>query len=411
MNVFRKIESYLREKLYCQATGLFYDRIRNDQNDPFGDLPYPAEIAIQFPNPGGFGTGMEDCAINAGHMLEYLAFDHILHNADICEKSENILRGLRLCESVHGKNGFLVRGVSHRDGKSCYFNSSRDQLTMAVAGMFDLYRLIPSLPAAQKDLIRIMLSEIAAYCQKTVTAENDWSYLRLDGGRALVSTLWNCATHEMLRLPMIYTAAFETGREPQFLQEAMKYMEEGLRASEQFDEKQYYWDFPIIQMQISLDVLRHSPSMKQYHNSLAALMNRVAKAAYREFMIVLERCEKFDGDWYSYNTNWRLLPMRIMRDSLKNNKYNAVVDGFTYLNPVYDENFYNIVELQRSLGNYLTTALLAPENPVAPRDFERFLAFADSVDYTRTTHAGPFSLLHGGSLGEFRFAGMLRDEK
>lgn len=401
-NIASDINAFLWGKLYSLETGLFYDRIQPG-NDPFSDLPDLSEIANQFPNPGGWGTGMEDSSINAGHMLECLALEHLLYGTEIFRKAKNVLRGIRLCESVHGKNGFLVRSVSHRDGRSCYINSSRDQLTMIAAGMYDLYRLVPGLPEDERALIRTILSEIAAYCIRTVTPENNYSYLRLDGGRALVSTLWKCDVHEMLRLPMIYGAAWECCREERFLSEALEYMEEGIRVSENFDENKYYWDFPLVQMQLSLDVLRNCPALAEFHGTLEVLMDRVAFAACREFLRILELCENYEGDWYVYNSGWRQLPMRIMGDSLKQSGGSAVLDGCTFLNPVYDEGFFRIVELQRSLGNYLIAALLAPRTPLKCAEYERFLDFAVSLDYSKTTHAGPFSLLHGMLLGEQRF--------
>ena len=49
---------YIWKKLFCAKTGLFYDRISPD-DDRFSHLPSVEEIAKQFPNPSGWGTGME----------------------------------------------------------------------------------------------------------------------------------------------------------------------------------------------------------------------------------------------------------------------------------------------------------------------------------------------------------------
>ena len=385
---------HIWKKLFCAKTGLFYDRISPD-DDRFSHLPAVEEIARQFPNPSGWGTGMEDCSINAGHALEVLALMYKIGGEDVTVLIGEVLRGLRLCESVHGKNGFLVRGVSHRDGKSCYFNSSRDQITMAVAGLFDVYHNVSSLSDSQRELIRTMLHEMALYCRKVVTKESGYSYLRLDGGRALVSELWDCGVHEMLRLPMIYAACAVVNDEPEFREETFRYMEEGLRVSETFDETIYWWDFPLIQMQLSLDILHKCPFLESYRARIERLMDKVGVAARREFLNVLTRCEQYQGDWNAYNANWRTLPMKTTPMTLKESPTNAVYDGYTYLNPVYPEEFMRIVEYERSLGNYLASSLLAPNSGIDVEQWNRFIAFMEKQDFSKCTHAGPFSLLHG----------------
>lgn len=389
---------YIWKKLFCAETGLFYDRISPD-DDRFSHLPSVEEIAKQFPNPSGWGTGMEECAINAGHVLEVLSLIHQLGNEDVAVPAGDVLCGIRLCESVHGNNGFVVRGVSHRDGKSCYFNSSRDQITMAVGGMFDIFMRVPSLPEEQRALIKNMLGEIARYCRKVVTKENGYSYLRLDGGKAIVSELWNCDVHEMLRLPMVYAASAVINDEAEFRDETLKYMEEGMRVSETFDETRYWWDFPLIQMQLSLDVLRQCPFLVDFHNRIVNLMDKVGVAAQRQFLSVLDKCEQNEGDWNVYNENWRMLPMKTTPMTLKNSPTNAVYDGYTYLNPVYPEAFFRIVEYERSLGNYLASAMLAPHRRIDAGQWSRFIAFMEKQDFSKCTHAGPFSLLHGYMLG------------
>ena len=397
--LLKKMYSYLWKTLFCPETGLFYDRI-SDGNDRFRDLPSLEEIAKQFPNPCGWSTGMEDCSINGGHMLLTLAQIHRLTGEDLSEKISALLSGVCLCETIHGNRGFLVRGVSHRDGKSCYFNSSRDQLTMMTGGLFELYRSVPFLAEPQRELIRNMLLEMAQYCRKSVTEKNHYSYLRLDGGRAIVSDLWACDVHEMLRLPMIYAAAGVVCEDGLFRREAAALMEEGLRVSEMFDKDKYYWDFPLIQMQLSLDVLRKCDFLAPYHKRLDLLREKVGFVAHREFCKVLERSRNYTGDWNVFCPNWRTLPMKMTAMTLKEDPCNGVFDGYTYLNPVYPQEFGVIVEYLRSLGNYLTAALLAGNSScVKKEDWKDYCGFLETLEFEKCTHAGPFSLLHGYVLG------------
>ena len=63
----------VRETLYCPETGLIYDYVTSrEPAQRFAHLPCRAEVEANLPNPCGWGTGMEDCAINAGTMLDTL---------------------------------------------------------------------------------------------------------------------------------------------------------------------------------------------------------------------------------------------------------------------------------------------------------------------------------------------------
>ena len=124
-------------------------------------------------------------------------------------------------------------------------------------------------------------------------------------------------------------------------------------------------------------------------------MKDVAFTAKREFLNVLERCEVYTGDWNVYCNNWRALPMYVTPATIAENPHNTVFDGYTYLNPSYNKDFAIIVEYLRSLGNYLTATLLAPEASIDQADTGRFISLLSRIDFSQCTHAGPFSLLHG----------------
>ena len=60
----------IREQLFDPRTNLFYDyTTSHDRAQKFRYLPAPEEVAADFPNPCGWGTGMEDCMLNAGSAL------------------------------------------------------------------------------------------------------------------------------------------------------------------------------------------------------------------------------------------------------------------------------------------------------------------------------------------------------
>ena len=102
-------------------------------------LPTPEEIARGFPNRAGWHTGMENPAHNAGLYLAAVVLRHQLgHDAASADEARLLFSGMkRLCDAAKDP-GFLPRGVA-LDGASHYTNSSCDQTTMFLNGIFRYY--------------------------------------------------------------------------------------------------------------------------------------------------------------------------------------------------------------------------------------------------------------------------------
>ena len=102
-------------------------------------LPTPEEIARGFPNRAGWCIGMENPALNAGQYLPAVVLRHQLgHDAASADEARLLFSGMkRLCD-VAKDPGFLPRGVA-LDGASHYTNSSVDQITMFLNGIFRYY--------------------------------------------------------------------------------------------------------------------------------------------------------------------------------------------------------------------------------------------------------------------------------
>ena len=75
--------------------------------------------------------------LNAGSVIDILRIRKTVLGEENTGRAEKVVNGIHRCATVHGKDGFLVRGVT-LDGKSCYANSSRDQFTLAVFGLWRL---------------------------------------------------------------------------------------------------------------------------------------------------------------------------------------------------------------------------------------------------------------------------------
>ena len=145
----------LKKNLYCPETELFYDyRTSADPAERFALLPTAEEIGVDFPNPCGWGTGMEDCSLNGGLALELCR----IYEPD-CGFASRLVSGLERCAYIHGRTGFAARGVSVRAPLCCYSNTSRDQLTLAVYGV---WRVIHSM-APEPRLRKRCAALLAAY--------------------------------------------------------------------------------------------------------------------------------------------------------------------------------------------------------------------------------------------------------
>ncbi|HEX3000572.1 MAG TPA: hypothetical protein VHR86_10105, partial [Armatimonadota bacterium] len=128
-------------RFYSPKTNQFYDYLSSyAPGRELAHLPAAAEVACQYPNPYGYGTGMEDCMISAGVMLSMiLARYRVTHDAALAADARKVFKGIERSATVHGVPGFLARGVCPEDGAGVYINSSRDQYTHCVYSLWEYY--------------------------------------------------------------------------------------------------------------------------------------------------------------------------------------------------------------------------------------------------------------------------------
>jgi hypothetical protein len=162
---------------------------------PLGDrsLSSPAEIAMETvngkPMPYGYGSGIQDVALENGQFLFALCevFD-ATHDAEIGGLAQRIFRGMRRVATVSSEPGFAPRGP-HPDGKSYYRDSSRDQHA-ALAEALWRYGRCDLATVDDRQFIAGELSEMARRME-----DNDWKILVEDGSRiAHVGFGWRQST-------------------------------------------------------------------------------------------------------------------------------------------------------------------------------------------------------------------------
>ena len=212
-------EETIWNRFYSPETNLFYDYLTSyETGKELAHLPQRDEVRRQYPNPCGYGTGMEDCMISAGVMMTAVLSRYRCESYEEGPaRAEMIFRGIeRSIESVPGE-GFVARGRSPFAPELFYINSSRDQVTHAVAAMWEYYR--SGLPSEEiNKRIRKCVKEVADRMFRNVTAENNYDFLCADGSpcRYGICKMENVMPHEAARLAMIYAVAWDVTGEDQY---------------------------------------------------------------------------------------------------------------------------------------------------------------------------------------------------
>ena len=272
-------------RFYLPRTHLFYDYLTSyEPGKELAHLPSAAEVRRGYPNECGYGTGMEDGMISAGVMLSLVVDRYaVTQEAFLRERAHDVFQGVRLCATAHGASGFLARAVCHEDLKSIYPNSSRDQYTHAVHGLW-MYARSPLCSPGTRAEIGAIVSAVADRMTRNVTPANDYDSLRADGSRDTrgISRMWNVMGHEAARLPMLYAAAWDVTGKPEYRDLCRKYVAEAVRQSANIDGRQP--TYALLQMQGSLellDALEQEPALKsQMRGVMAAVSARCADRAH-----------------------------------------------------------------------------------------------------------------------------------
>ncbi len=261
-------EAVLWNEFFEPSTELLYDyRTTLAHNTRFDHLPTVEEIAARIPNPCGWSTGMEDSVINGGLLLATLCTQYdVTHDDTVKTHAQAIFRGLERCGTISGVRGFVARSISPRDGKSFYPESSRDQYTHFIAGLYE-YFMSPISSEVERGRIIDLLSSVAEHLETVVSPENDYTIPRADNQfpRSGVCKMWNVGAHEAARLPMAYAAAYAITKDRHWYELFQKYAEPAVEMSLEL-LPQKYLAYALLQMQTSLKLIYEvagEPSLKE----------------------------------------------------------------------------------------------------------------------------------------------------
>ena len=145
------------------ATGLVYHH-RLDGAQGLAALESPEEIARERVRgkemPYGYGSGIQDVALENGHLLLALCDAYEATGDEfLADTARRIFSGLKLVATVSPVPGFVPRGP-HPDGKSYYPDSSMDQHTTFVYALWRYYHC-PLATEADRQFIADELDSVA----------------------------------------------------------------------------------------------------------------------------------------------------------------------------------------------------------------------------------------------------------
>ncbi len=250
-------------------------------------LPSAEQVKRLDPNDCGYGTGMDDCPLFGGILLAAICDQYdVTHDDSLKEDALAVSKGLRFCATAHGIPGFVARGVCLEDHKSIYITSSRDQYTHLAHALWRYYHS-PLCDAEVRQTIPEILKAVADRMTRNVTAENNYDFLRADGSRDPrgICRMLHVRTHEAARLPMLYAAAWDIGRNEEHYRLYRKYLPEAIQHSLELSTlpeaeiARWIPPYAVLQMQCSLELLHDVEREPEMKSQIEEAMRRVAKFA------------------------------------------------------------------------------------------------------------------------------------
>lgn len=352
-------------RFYLPKTNLFYDYISSyETGKELSHLPTISEIQSQTPNECGYDTGMEDCMISAGIMMSMIVDRFTVTGEEsLKNRAYQVFKGIRRCATAHGVPGFLARAVSHEDLSSVYPNSSRDQYTHAVFGLW-LYARSPLCPPQVRTEVGEVLSAIADRMEQNVIEKNHFDSLRIDGSRDSrgISRMWNVQAHEAARLPMIYACAWDVTKNPRYRALWRKYVETAVKQSSGVADN--VPTYALLQTQESLSVLLKLETEQALINEIQSVMSNLS-----------DRCD----------ARWRTAAKRAQTTKF-NNLPSDWRKGGGLADPDYRKEWYCI----RECGESMLAQLTEPNRKIAEDQLGLFNQLILDTDFQHVSSNGIF---------------------
>ncbi|MGV3660259.1 MAG: hypothetical protein ACO1TE_08735 [Prosthecobacter sp.] len=382
----------LWDRFFIQKVGTFGDYLSSyEPGKEQAHLPTAEEVKRVWPNPCGYSTGMEDGMILNGAMLSILADRYaVTKEEELRARAAEVFKGMRLCVTVHGAPGFVARNVCPEDGKSVYPNSSRDQVTHFVHGLWKYYHS-PLADEAAKAEIKTILAAVAERMIKTMVPETNYDFLQADGKPCWlgICRMWNVQAHEAARLP-IYAAAWDVTQNERYRTEWRRYTKEAVEQSAQPDPNKPA--YALLQMQCSLELLHALEPEAELKKQIHTTMQHVATLAAKRTRWVWGKIREKDAETMRMlGLDWR--------------KVEVWKDQKGKPNPQWGP-YREIWHITREVGESAVVQLMVEPVQISTEQKQLLRDFILAFDYPHNSSCG--ILYHIGAYWKARRAGVLR---
>ena len=378
---------FVWNRLFDGRTGMFYNYLTGSEPDAATKyLPEPELIRALVPNPGGYGTGMEDCMLNAGIMMDAVISRYeATGDESMREYAAAIWRGMELDATVSPQKGFLPRGVSPADCRSHYIDTSRDQYTNWFWGAYRLYFSDLS-DDGQKESIRSCLIAMAEKMEADVIPENHWNFLREDGEIGVAGQMWgDISPHEFLRLPMLYLLTWKTTGNPHWREQYFRYRDEALTKTTDFVPLSGA-SYVGIQVQESVRLVYDLDGDSAVRETCLRFLKRMTEPY--EALAIRQAKELMTPE----GREWLKIPY--LRWDKAKARYAGFHGGKGYYTPEPSDfreqlSYYPL----RAVGEGIAVAATCPGRKVSPEAAQALTAMEDYVDYDLHRTCAPIALL------------------
>ena len=379
---------FVMTKLYYPKTNMIYDYLTKETAEAsMEDYPTPEDIEASSPNPCGWGTGMEDTTLNLASMIDaMIARYSVTKEPEVKAQAQLLYAGL-IKNGTAAEPGFVARCICAWDGKSVYMDSSKDQYTNWV---YAAHRLLHSdlIDEAKKDTLKKILVDIAKKLERDLHGEYRGYLCRLDGKPGIVSDMdtEKLDAHEVLRMQMLYMAAYEaSGNEHWYQKYCEKREELLLRAEATYTVKrltavargQWGYNYIYYQAQYSMRLLydvEHDAAYRERYLRLLRISAEGAgefvKKAY-ENRHTLQQKQEYFQPWRQISAN-----------------YFGLFHGKTY----YVPNIWlgkPVFKWLRNMAEAVIIQAVCPEYVIPEWEKEMFFAFIAEADFENAKNYWP----------------------
>ncbi len=378
---------FVWNRLFDGRTSMFYNHLVGDGPEAATDtLPEPEMIRLLIPNPGGYGTGMEDCMLNAGLMMDaVIARYESTGDEEMREYASKIWRGMELDASVSPQKGFLPRGVSPADRKSHYIDTSRDQYTNWWYAAYRFYFSDLS-DEEQRESIRRCLTAMAEKMETDVIPENRWNFLREDGRIGVAGQMWGkVGPHEALRLPMLYLLTWKTTEDIHWREMYERYRDEALTKTLDFVPLSGA-TYVGLQTQYSVRLVYDLDEDPAVRETCLSFMQKMAEPYETMAVRQAEKLMTPEG------AEWLRIPYLPWKTAKA--RFAGCYGGLGYYVPEPSDfrehqSYYPL----RAVGEGITVAATCPGHRISDDAFDALCLMADFVDYRLHHTCAPIALV------------------